>query len=172
MDSLNLQGSTQSHNFRLRTVLPFANPGSRQLQKNLIKESSQLESDVCSVVPSLERELKLCKPPPQLSPLITLPPLPRPFRALPNLIFCSVGCLDSGAGRGTIQLTKFESSYTKLKALTVKQINLIHSWIWAKKKKSPRLYPQIHLFPSTPSHPRQGLLQVRDPSTLTGAQKS
>ena len=28
MDSLNLQGSTQSLNFRLRTVLPFANPGS------------------------------------------------------------------------------------------------------------------------------------------------
>ena len=27
MDSLNLQGSTQSLNFRLRTVLPFANPG-------------------------------------------------------------------------------------------------------------------------------------------------
>ena len=27
MESLKLQGSTQSHNFRLRTVLPFANPG-------------------------------------------------------------------------------------------------------------------------------------------------
>ena len=27
MDSLNLQGSTQSLNFRLRTVLPFADPG-------------------------------------------------------------------------------------------------------------------------------------------------
>ena len=32
MDSLNLQGSTQSLNFRLRTVLPFANPGYDLLQ--------------------------------------------------------------------------------------------------------------------------------------------
>ena len=35
MDSPKLQGSTQSHNFRLRTVLPFANPGCGHLRRNV-----------------------------------------------------------------------------------------------------------------------------------------